>query len=79
MRLAQLSELPDETEPSSSLSACILRYIRLRLLASLSACALIEFFYYHNAQLKEFLKLFLLYEIGLCLAGLLMASENTAM
>ena len=41
MRLAQLSELPEVTEPSSSLSACILRYIRLRLLASLSACALI--------------------------------------
>ena len=33
--------IPEVTEPSSSLSACILRYIRLRLLASLSACALI--------------------------------------
>ena len=37
------------------------------------------FSFYHKAQLKESLKLFLLFEIGLCLAGLLMASENTAM
>ena len=71
MRLANLSELPEDPEPSSSLGACILRIIRLRLLTSLSGCALI--------QSKEFLKLFLLYEIGLCLAVLLMASENTAM
>ena len=78
MRLAKLSELPENPEPSSSLGACILRIIRLQLLASLSGCALIQFFE-HNAQLKKFLKLFLLDEIGLCLAGLLMVSENTAM
>ena len=54
--------------------------IRLRLLASLAGCALIYlFFNYHNAQLKEFLKLFLLHKIVLCLAALLMASGNTAM
>ena len=77
-KLVILMQLPEDPEPSSSLGASILRIIRLRLLASLTGYAIIQFFHYHNAQLKEFLKLFLLHEIGLCLAGLLMASENTA-
>ena len=76
----QLSELPEDPEPSSSLGPCILRIIRLQLLASLAGCALIIYFYYRNAQLnKSSSSFFLLHEIGLCLAGLLMASENTAM
>ena len=78
----QLSELPEDPEPSSSLGPCILRIIRLQLLASLAGCALIFLnYYYRNAQLnKSSSSFFLLHEIGLCLAaGLLMASENTAM
>ena len=73
MQLVQLSELPEDPEPSSIVGACILRIICLRLLASLSVsgCALIQFFN-QNAQCY-------CYEIGLCLAGLLMASVNTAM
>ena len=75
----QLSELPEDPEPSSSLGPCILRIIRLQLLASLAGCVLI-FYYYRNAQLnKSSSSFFLLHEIELCLAGLLMASENTAM
>ena len=65
IRLAQLSELPEDPEPSSSL---VLTY-----------CVSSVYGYSHHSQLKEFLKLFLLYEFKLCLAGLQMASENTAM
>ena len=41
LRLVQLSELPEDPEPSSSLGPCILRIIRLQLLASLAGCVLI--------------------------------------
>ena len=76
----QLSELPEDPKPSRSLGPCILRIIRLQLLASLAGCALIYFFNYRSAQLnKSSSSFFLLHEIGLCLAGLLMASEKTAM
>ena len=40
----QLSELPEDPEPSSSLGPCILCIIRLQLLASLAGCALIYLF-----------------------------------
>ena len=47
----QLSELPEDPEPSSSLGPCILRIICLQLLASLAGCALIFFYcYYRNAH-----------------------------
>ena len=64
MRLAQLSELPEDPEPSSSLGACILRIIRLRLLASLSGCAIIQFFIITTLNWKSSLS-FSLHEIGL--------------
>ena len=44
LRLVQLSELPEDPEPSSSLGPCILRIIRLQLLASLAGYALIYLF-----------------------------------
>ena len=48
IRLAQLSELTEDPEPSSSLGHCILRIIRLRLLASLAlaGCAAHLFIFY---------------------------------
>ena len=80
MRLAQLSELPEDPEPSSSLGACILCIILLQLLAmaSLPGCALIQFFLLLTQRSVERVPQFflLLYEIGLCLAGILMASEK---
>ena len=53
--------------------------IRLRLLASLAGCALIYFFLLSQRSTERVSHAFLLHEIGLCLAGLLMVSENTAM
>ena len=48
----------------------LLKYVILKSPGFQSVACFALNFFKHHSQLKEFLKLFLVYEFGLCLAGL---------